>query len=230
MLTAPATALMNQLSCSKKMLLISIAFIIPLVITLFLLISQQMIAIKFAKNELLGVEYIVPLRQLIQHLPEHRGMTNVYLSGNVGFKNKILAKRTELINDIRSIDEIDQRLGQQLGATAQWNSIKSHWHQLEGDAFNQPATEIFSRHTQLIAEVLDLVKHIGDSSNLTLDPELDSYYIQEAIISLLPQVVENLGQARGLSSGLAAQQRISLQQTIKLTSLLSTIQTNINGL
>ncbi len=230
MLTAPATALMNQLSCSKKMLLISIAFIIPLVITLFLLISQQMIAIKFAKNEQLGVEYIVPLRLLIQHLPEHRGMTNVYLSGNARFKNNILAKRTELANDIRLIDEIDQRLGQQLGTTTQWNGIKSHWHQLEREAFEQSATEIFSRHTQLIAEVLGLVKHISDSSNLTLDSELDSYYIKEAIVSLLPQVVENLGQARGLSSGLAAKQSISLQQSIKLTSLLSTIQTNINGL
>jgi hypothetical protein len=32
MLTAPATAIMNQVSTSKKMLIISIAFLIPLVI------------------------------------------------------------------------------------------------------------------------------------------------------------------------------------------------------
>ena len=230
MLTAPATALMNQLSCSKKMLLISIAFITPLVITLFLLISQQMISIKLAKNEQLGVEYIIPVRQLIQHLPEHRGMTNAYLSGNLSFKEKILSKRTELASDIRLIDDIDKRLGKQLGTTAQWNSIKMHWRRLESDAFNSASTEIFSRHTQLIAEVLDLVKHISDNSSLTLDSELDSYYIKEAIVNLLPQVVENLGQARGLSSGLAAKQTVSHKQSIKLASLLSTIQTDINAL
>ena len=71
MLTAPTTALMNQFSCSKKMLLISIAFIIPLVITMSLLVSEQLGTIKFSQNEQLGVEYIVPIRQLIQHFPEH---------------------------------------------------------------------------------------------------------------------------------------------------------------
>ena len=78
MITAPATALMNQFCCSRKMLLISTAFIIPLIITMYLLVSEQMIAIKIAKNEQLGIEYIVPLRQLVQHFPEHRGMTNAY--------------------------------------------------------------------------------------------------------------------------------------------------------
>lgn len=230
MLTAPATALMNQLSCSKKMLLISIAFITPLIITLYLLVSEQLETIKFSQNEQLGVEYIVPVRQLIQHFPEHRGMTNAYLSGNESFKSKILAKRKQLADDIRVIDQVDQRLGQQLNTTTQWNNIKANWSRLESEAFNGPAKEVFGRHTRLIAEVLELVKHVSDTSNLTLDPELDSFYIKEAIVNLLPQVVENLGQARGMSSGLAARQTITNQESIKLTSLISTVQKNINAL
>jgi len=230
MLISPATALMNQLSCSKKMLLISIAFMTPLVFTTYFLISEQMISVEFTKSELTGVEYIVPVRQLIQHFPEHRGMTNAYLSGNESFKPKILAKRKQLTNDIRLIDEVDQRLGKQLGTTAQWNKIKNTWVRLETEAFNGPAKEVFARHTQLIAEVLDMVKNISDSSNLTLDPELDSFYIKEAIVTLLPQVVENLGQARGMSSGLAARQAVTQKESIKLTSLISTVQKNINDL
>jgi len=212
------------------MLLISFAFITPLILTTFFLVSEQMIAVKFAKSELTGVEYIVPVRQLIQHFPEHRGMTNAYLSGNESFKEKILAKRRQLVEDIRLIDEVDQRLGAQLGTTNQWNKIKASWKQLEAEAFYGPGKEVFARHTQLIAEVLDLVKHISDSSNLTLDPELDSFYIKEAIVNLLPQVVENLGQARGMSSGLAARQSISQKESIKLTALISTVQKNVNGL
>ena len=230
MLTAPATALMNQLSCSKKMLLISIAFIIPLVITMYLLVNQQLKTINFSQNEQLGVEYIVPLRQLIQHFPEHRGMTNAFLSGKGSFRPKIMDKRAQLVKDIQLLDGIDQRLGKQLETTSQWNGIKSTWRSLESDAFNGPAKEIFARHTQLIAQVLELVKHISDSSNLTLDPELDSFYIKENIVSLLPQVVENLGQARGMSSGLAARQTITNNESIKLTALISTVQKNIDAL
>ena len=230
MLTAPATALMNRFSCSKKMLLISIAFIAPLVITLYLLVSEQLKTIKFSQTEQLGVEYIVPLRQLIQHFPEHRGMTNAYLSGNESFRVKILAKRKQLVGDINLIDQVDQRLGQQLDTTTQWNTIKANWGRLETEAFNGPSKEVFARHTRLIAEVLELVKHVSDSSNLTLDSELDSFYIKEAIVTLLPQVVENLGQARGMSSGLAARQTITQKESIKLTSLLSAVQKNINSL
>jgi len=230
MLTAPATALMNKLNCSKKMLLISIAFITPLIITLYLLVSEQMVAVKFAENEITGVEYIVPVRRLIQHFPEHRGMTNAYLAGNESFKAKILAKRKQLAEDIRLIDEVDQKLGAKFGTSSQWSRIKSTWSRLESEAFNGPAKDVFARHTALIAEVLDLVKNISDSSNLTLDPELDSFYIKEAIVNLLPQVVENLGQARGVSSGLAARQEVSNQESIKLTSLISTVQKNINDL
>jgi len=230
MLTAPATALMNQLSCSKKMLLISMAFITPLVFTTYFLVNEQMVSVKFAKSELTGVEYIVPVRQLVQHFPEHRGMTNAYLSGKESFKPKILAKRMQLAEDIRLIDEVDQKLGSQLGTTEKWTNIKRTWSRLESEAFNGPAKDVFARHTQLIAEVLDLVKHVSDTSNLTLDPELDSFYIKEAIVTLLPQVVENLGQARGMSSGLAARQSVSQKESIKLTSLISTVQKNINDL
>lgn len=230
MLTAPAIALMNQLSFSKKMLLISIAFITPLVITSYFLVSEEMVAINFAEKELTGLEYILPVKQLIQHFPEHRGMTNAYLSGNESFKAKILAKRKQLAEDIQLIDEVDQRFGVQLGTTAQWGKIKSAWGRLEAEAFTGSAKEIFAQHTALIAEVLDLVKLASDNSNLTLDPALDSNYIGTAIVNLLPQVVENLGQARGLSSGLAAKQAFSQNENIKLVSLISTVQKNINDL
>ena len=230
MLIAPARTFMNQFSCSKKMLIISTVFITPLIITMYLLVSEQMISIKFAKKEIMGVEYIVPLRELIQHFPEHRGMTNSYLSGNEGFKSKILAKRQKIAEDISLINKIEIRLGDKLESTAQWNLIKSSWRQLEVNAFNGSAKHIFTTHTQLIDEVLNLVKNIGDSSNLKLDPELDSHYIQLAIVNELPQIVEYLGQARDMSSGLAARQVISQQEKIILTSLIITVQKNINAL
>ncbi len=230
MFVTPATTLMNQFSCSKKMLLISIAFMTPLIITLYLLISEQMIAIKFAEKEQLGVEYIVPLRQLMQHLPEHRGMTHAYLSGNESFRAKIMATRNQLADDIRLIDEIDQNLGKQLGTTTQWNQIKSSWRRLESEAFTGTAIDVFSKHTQLIAEVLNLVKHVSDNSNLILDPKLDSYYIMDAIVNLLPKITENLGQARGMSSGFAPRQTILREESIKLVTLISMIQQDINSL
>lgn len=228
MLTAPATALMNRFSSSKKMLIISLAFITPLLITIYLLVSETLVSIRFSEKELLGVEYIVPVRQLIQHFPEHRGMSYAYLSGNASFQPKILAKRKQIADDIRLIDEIDERLGDQLESTASWVKLKSNWLRIESETFNEPAKKVFTKHTQLIAEVLNLVKHAADTSNLTLDPDLDSYYAQNAIFNILPQTVETLGQARGMASGIATRQKITREESIKLTSLISVIQKSID--
>ncbi len=230
MLTRSATALMNRLSCSNKMLLISIAFLLPLIITFSLLTKEQLTAIDVAQKEQQGLQYILPLRQLIQHFPEHRGMTNAYLSGKTEFKRKLLAKREQITQDIRAIDKVDQQLGAQLASSAQWSTIKVTWQRLAADAFTGQAKDIFQRHTQLIALVLELVSTISDNSGLTMDPDLESFYIASSIVNALPQTVENLGQARGMSSGLAAKAHISTQESIKLSSLLATVQKSISAL
>ncbi len=227
MLTQPVTAFMNQFSCGKKMLLISLAFIIPLVVTFYMLIKEQRAIIHFVEKEQQGLEYIIPLRQLLQHLPEHRGLTNRYLSGDSSVKNLIDNKRQLIAQDIEQVDKIDKQLGRELNVSSQWQTLKNSWKHLEKNAFNGPKQEIFNQHSQLIEALLSLMKDISDHSNLSLDPKLDSYYLIQSIISVIPHITENLGQARGLASGIAVTKAPSLQQTIKLTSLLAFVKKDL---
>lgn len=230
MLTTPATALMNQLSCSRKMLLISTAFIIPLIITLYLLYIAEMATIHKARQEQSGLEYIVPLLQLMQHLPEHRGLTNAFLSGHTSFKAKLLANSQQIAQDIITIDKIDQRLGKSLASRAKWQAIKTTWKNLDADTFTAQAQALFTRHTQLIAALQNLIIQVSDTSALTMDPKLDGHYIIQALVNQLPEAVENLGQARGLSTGIAARQSITQAESIRLTALTATVQEKLNNL
>lgn len=221
---------MNKLSYSRKMILISTIFMIPLVVSLFMLNSQLNIGINFAEKERLGVEYIQGLRKLTENIPSHRGMTNAYLAGDHSFKNKILAKRADIDADIMAIDAIDARLGEQLDAHEQWLAIKQEWSRVRGLGDSQlSAKEIFAAHSELIANVIALISHVGDTSNLILDPDLDSYYLMDAIVNKLLHVTENLGQARGAGAGVAARGTITLNERIKLTILANKIEDNING-
>ncbi len=230
MLTQSATAIMNRLRCSNKMLLISIAFLTPLILTFSLLIKEQLAAIDKAEKEQQGLKYIIPLRQLIQHFPEHRGMTHAYLSGKTEFKRPLLSKREQITQDIQAIDKIDQQLGALLSSRSQWSTIKVTWQRLQADAFTGQTNDIFQRHTQLIARVLELVSTISDNSGLTMDPDLESFYIASSIVNALPQTVENLGQARGMASGLATKTHITTQDSIQLSSLLASVQKSISAL
>jgi len=229
-LIKPAAMLMNKLSYSRKMILISTIFMIPLVVSLFMLNSQLNIGINFAEKERLGVEYIQSLRKLTEDIPSHRGMTYAYLAGDHSFKNKILAKRADIDANIMAIDAVDARLGEQLDAREQWLAIKQEWSRVRGLSDSQlSAKEIFAAHSELIADVIALISHVGDTSNLILDPDLDSYYLMDAVVNKLLHVTENLGQARGAGAGVAARGTITLNERIKLTILANKIEDNING-
>ncbi len=229
-ISTPAAKLMNQLSYPRKMMLISAIFIIPLMATLYMLNKQMNIAIDFAEKERLGIEYIQQLKNLTVKIPAHRGMTNAYLAGDNSFKDKIIAKRAEINTDIAAIDNVDSRLGEELKAREQWSAIKNEWNRVRGLTDTQhSAEEIFAAHSNLIANIIALVSHIGDTSNLVLDPNLDSYYLMDAVVNKLLHVSENLGQARGAGAGIATRGVITLDERIKLTTLADKAQENLNA-
>ena len=72
----------------KLMSLIGV-LIIPIVVLIFMLITEKNIAIEFARKEIKGVEYSQAVRGLLQQVMEHRGMTNAYLNGDTSFKSKL---------------------------------------------------------------------------------------------------------------------------------------------
>lgn len=48
-------------------------------------------------------------------------------------------------------------------------------------------------HTEAIEAVLDYIGLVADSSNLTLDPDLDSYYVMDAITARAPRLQRQRG-------------------------------------
>jgi len=221
-----AIQLMNKLSYPKKMLLISIVFLVPIILLISLLMNHLGAGIASAEKEMRGLEYIKTVRQLYQHMPQHRGMTNAYLNGASSFRGKILDKRKAIVADIEAIDEINSRFGDEFKTHTLWASIKQEWQQLEPNAFNNPAKQTFQQHTALIAKIYSLFELVSDESGLVLDPELNTYYLMDSIVYRLPNVTENLGQSRGMGSGIAARGIISLEQRIALGTLLANIKSN----
>ncbi|MDH5571841.1 MAG: methyl-accepting chemotaxis protein [Gammaproteobacteria bacterium] len=227
-LLLPAIYLMNRLSYSWKMLIISVIFIFPLLITAFLAFDAMNQSIVLAKQEKLGVEYLQPLRSVMQLFPQHRGMTNAYLNGASDFKPKILQKRQQIEEAIQAVDTADQKLGQALKTSERWNNIKSEWKALEKVAFDLTAEENFDRHTALVARVITFLTYISEQSQLILDPMLENAYLIDAITSTLPLVTENIGQSRGMGAGIAATGYISRKAGMELGMLINKINDNLD--
>lgn len=184
-------------------------------------LSIQKENVDFSSKELLGVEYVKPLRGLLELVPQHRGMTNALLNGDDSFERKIQERRVDIDQAFTTLFEVDNRLGESLDATSDLNKLYDEWKSLKSLSSSLTASQSFARHTEFIDDILQLIIHVGDTSHLILDPELDSFYSMDLVINRLPQLIEFMGQARGLGAGIAAQggEPTFAQQT-RLTELL----------
>jgi methyl-accepting chemotaxis protein len=153
-------------------------------------------------------------------------MTNAYLNGAKDFRSRIIRKRGEIFDDIEEIDKMEQMHGAEMQFDGLWAEIKSDWRKLEQRAFEDQALDIFSAHTRLIRKVYDLFGQLSNKSGLVLDPELNTFFIMDALVYRIPLIVENLGQARGLGSGIAARSAITLRENIRINMLKTTILDN----
>jgi signal transduction histidine kinase/CheY-like chemotaxis protein len=215
----PAIFVLNRLRYPQKFLLITALFALPLGVVMWFCLSVIEHDIEFSGRERLGVDYIRPLNDVVQHIQQHRALTVSYLSGARDFKARYEAKQQEIAADIRRVDELDQRLGKVLESTARWNAIKVHWTELEASIQTSTPEEMAEAHKTMVAEVLVLLKHVGDTSNLILDPDLDTYYLMDAFVNNVPEAAEYLGQLRALGSLTPIGEPIPLERKERFTHL-----------
>nr|WP_305955917.1 methyl-accepting chemotaxis protein [Pseudomonas sp. 2FE] len=211
---------MKNLKIWQKLALMGAVFMLPFAVVTYKMASSiDALGVEFARQELRGVEYYTPLLGLLTHLQQHRGMTNAWLSGDSSFKDRVAGKSAEIENDLKRMDEVDQRLGSALRTSQQWAALNAACRDLLNQTTNLSPEDGFELHTKVIGDTIALITDVGDASNLTLDPDLDSYYLMNVLIFQGPELGELLAQARGLGSGMAAQQKGTAEQFERLNRL-----------
>ena len=51
---------------------------------------------------------------------------------------------------------------------------------------------------EALAKARDLASRVGDDSNLALDPDLDSYYLQDTVVRQIPRLLGEIGDTQTL--------------------------------
>lgn len=196
---APAIGMMNRLSYPGKFAAIGSLFVLPLGLVCFFLTRELSERIQFARRELLGNEYLRQLRRLAEDLQMQREQTCGGSAGNAAAQTA--TDRSQRIErDARAIDAADRRFGEQLRTTPDWTAIRGRLRVLQANIAGLSPSDCYSKHKELLADLLALMSQAGDQSNLILDPDLDSYYLMETVVNRLPALTEDTGQAIGLAS------------------------------
>lgn len=223
-------SILNNLKIWQKLALVVAALGVPIILLGVLLIKEMNVNIDFTDQEVHGAQYVQQVRELLQHLAEHRGMSNAYLNGDTSFQEKIMSKKEQIKEDIKVLNVIDLAHGSRLESASRWQAIKADWEKLDTDVFNLKPADSFARHTAIIQKLLELIIHVSVTSNLILDPQADSYFLINAVISQLPSMVEDLGKLRGLAAGIVAHRQITDSERIALSKLIARIQVLQDGI
>lgn len=222
----PGIHLLNRLRYPYKFALVSFLFVLPLTISLSLGMKEISRTIEFTEKELAGTRYLYGIHKMVADLQTHRGMTEAWLSGDQTFHDNASQLESVIQIDLQLINDLDRQYGPQLDTTGLWTAFQRHWKRFLEQRAGLSRQETFERHTALIGLLLELIAHVGDRSNLTLDPHLDSYYLMDATLNRLPQWAEAIGQVRGMGAGIIARGTLTDQEWVQLGYFKKRVESN----
>ena len=188
---------------------------------LFQIIQLDNKNIAFRSKELLGSYYIPSLYKIISHTQVTRGLTNSKLNGTQGLDSRIEQNRNGAIAAYQSLQQVIDRYGDMAGLSNKAEAIKGRFEALNQRAYNnQNPAEVFQAYTRVVSDLRALIVMIGDASNLTLDPELDTYYLMDYLIFKAHVSAEATGVLRGRGSGIIASGNYSSANLVPFSRIL----------
>lgn len=183
----PAIRLLNRLTFPQKFALISFFFAVPLALVLLFLNDSIQGKIHMTQLEIDGVDYLTPLNALHDKLPQAMSLANAYLQKQPSALEHYPVQQTEVDSLMSKLSEVDARLGATLDTTKKFRILYSSWEDLKTQLPKLTPEICDSQFQKLIADVEDLSAWVGDKSALILDPDLDSYYLMDAMLLKLPE-------------------------------------------
>jgi methyl-accepting chemotaxis protein len=194
--------MLSKLKIGVKLALVGALFSIPLAFATYLFSEASNQGIDFAESELQGDQYLRPLSAILVDVAAHRGLHRAALAGNSEATALLGQRATALDSHFKALHEVHDRLSGPLKVTLRElelrkrtgnslpNGLEASWRRLKQEATTPELSE--RMHDALLADVRALIVHVGDTSKLILDPDLDTYYTMDALLIRLPEVVDRM--------------------------------------
>ena len=164
----------KSLRTSTKLLLLCSVFVGALAVATYSLVAEKQIAIHFVRKELIGAEHLVALRGVYAALLTEKPDASA------------AAKEAVITLDAAGSADSDH-----LDTSALERALAEAIDKLASAADDERRRTLF---VDALTAARNLASRIGDDSNLALDPDLDSYYVQDIVVSKLPTLLSQIGE------------------------------------
>jgi methyl-accepting chemotaxis protein len=214
---APGVRLFRSIDFKAKALTISMVFSIPLAWVSWQYFGDKAAAIEFSSKERVGVTYAQQVMPLLSALQKQRAQAiaeslNHTSSGSMSEAQK--AVETQLTQ----LDGSQKALGAELGTDKPYQAFVEANHKLATSAAG--IDTVLASHSDQLDKLITLLASSTDGSNLTLDPDIDTYYLMDASMFRLPLVIEYVSQLGELGAGMLKSSQANAAQVRKATELV----------
>ncbi len=183
--TATATATARGAGGIRRIVAV-LGLAIVLLAPLSVIFTQFWVArtadLTFNEDERRGVEYLGPVTELLSTVTEQQ-------SGIVHGRGVVTAAVQQAV---AGVDAVDARLGVPLQTTQRWTQLRQQILDLTGRG-SMPRDEAFTAYSGVADLAVALIRKAGDTSRLILDPSLDAYYVMNATLLRLPEMLVSSG-------------------------------------
>ncbi len=190
----PAIALMNRLRYGYKFVLMGVILLLPFAFVSRLQWKGSTDQLEFNAKERIGLEYILPAKDLLYALQKRRVLAVAQFSG-VPYMREIESATAEGDQQVALVDAADARHGVALQTSKRWGEVKAVWARVKGETFPSAAAAD-KAHGEVIDGVMDVIlNYAGNYSNLILDPDLNSYWLMDMVLAKLPNLGNTVSKA-----------------------------------
>jgi methyl-accepting chemotaxis protein len=179
----PAIRLMNLFNYKQKFTILSGVVFIVFAILTYQVTSAALTSKNFSQTEIQGGDYLKPAMSLMTALQNYRYLFSISNAND----DDIAANKMLIEKIMKELDAKDFEYGAIFNNSAQLLAIKTHWNKIIASTHAS-----IDDYTALIAETQQLISNTCDASNLTLDPDIDTYYLMDTYCIKLPALREEI--------------------------------------
>ncbi len=202
---------------SWKLGILVLLMLIPIVVLGGFFLSGEQKRIAATQDKIASLDYLVPLRTLLQHTSEHRDFSARAVSGDGAARSRVVDSDSKIEKDFNDLETVDKRFTK-ANTTQNLTAVRAKWNELKANRTSGTVKETIDIHTKLINDILGQIRLVADNAIVT-DQDIDTYYLGNAIAQQIPSGVQALGELSAYGSAVRARGKLTEEDRYQITAL-----------
>ncbi|MFA9274309.1 MAG: methyl-accepting chemotaxis protein [Candidatus Aquirickettsiella gammari] len=184
---SPAMSLMQRLRLLPKFLIVTCLFALPALVVSGLFIHELNKAISLTKIEQTGLQSLRAVQELSRQTQQHQALRHLALAGNANAKQaaqKLMQETEQGYQHLVSLQQQHPELALEEAA----KNAQAAWMTIQQSINDSKAKDSYAAHQAVLQQLKTLATALADQSNLSLDPQVDTYYLIGLYAKSLPEL------------------------------------------